>query len=65
MRFVFAPFELDPARRSLTAAGEPVAISERQLDVLLLLVARAGQIVSKDDLLQAGWKDVDTASASP
>lgn len=33
-------------------------MSERQLDVLLLLVARAGQIVSKDDLLQAGWKDV-------
>jgi len=35
-----------------------VAISERQLDVLLLLVAHAGQIISKDDLLQAGWKDV-------
>ena len=57
-RFVFEPFELDSARRRLTASGEPVAISERQLDVLLLLVARAGQIISKDDLLQAGWKDV-------
>ena len=57
-RFVFEPFELDPARRRLTASGEPLAISERQLDVLLLLVARAGQIISKDDLLQVGWKDV-------
>ena len=57
-RFAFEPFELDPTRRRLTASGEPVAISERQLDVLLLLVARAGQIVSKDDLLQVGWKDV-------
>ncbi|HEY3042985.1 MAG TPA: winged helix-turn-helix domain-containing protein [Vicinamibacterales bacterium] len=57
-RFIFEPFELDPARRRLTASGEPVAISERQLDVLLLLVARAGQIISKDDLLQVGWKDV-------
>src|ERR1700730_13525595 len=57
-RFVFEPFELDPARRRLAASGAPVAISERQLDVLLLLVTRAGQIVSKDDLLQAGWKDV-------
>ena len=57
-RFVFEPFELDAARRRLTVSGEPVAISERQLDVLLLLVARAGQIVSKDDLLQAGWNDV-------
>ena len=55
---MFEPFELDAARRRLTAFGEPAAISDRQLDVLLLLVARAGQIVSKDDLLEAGWKEV-------
>jgi len=58
VRFVFDRFEIDPARRRLTAAGEPVAVSDRQFDVLLLLVARAGQIISKDDLLEAGWKDV-------
>ncbi len=57
-RFVFEPFELDSARRRLTVSGEPVAVSERQLDVLLLLLARAGQIIAKDDLLQAGWGDV-------
>jgi DNA-binding winged helix-turn-helix (wHTH) protein len=57
-RFTFAPFELDPARRRLIASGEPLAISDRQLDVLVLLVERAGQIVSKDDLIHAGWKDV-------
>src|SRR5262245_40492268 len=57
-RFVFEPFELDPARRRLLVAGEPVAISDRQLDVLSLLVQRAGQIVSKDELILAGWKDV-------
>ena len=47
-----------PSGGALARAGEPVVISDRQLDVLLLLVGRAGQIVSKDDLLQAGWKDV-------
>jgi DNA-binding winged helix-turn-helix (wHTH) protein len=57
-RFAFSQFELDATRRRLTAAGEPLAISDRQLDILALLVARAGQIVAKDDLLQAGWKDV-------
>jgi DNA-binding winged helix-turn-helix (wHTH) protein len=56
--FVFEPFEVDPLRRRLTSGGEPVAISDRHLDVLLMLVGRAGQIVSKDDLLEAGWKDV-------
>src|SRR5262252_9509981 len=58
VRFVFEPFELDAARRRLTVSGEPAAMSDRQLDILLVLVARAGEIVSKDDLLQAGWKDV-------
>ena len=58
VRFIFGRFELDPTRRRLISSGEPVAISDRQLDVLLVLVARAGQIVSKEDLLQAGWKDV-------
>lgn len=58
LRFAFSQFELDLPRRRLTAAGEPLAVSDRQLDILALLVARAGQIVPKDDLLQAGWKDV-------
>src|SRR5262249_39150421 len=58
VRFVFDAFELDPAGRRLTASGQPLAISDRQLEVLHLLVARAGQIVSKDDLLQVGWRDV-------
>jgi DNA-binding winged helix-turn-helix (wHTH) protein/Tfp pilus assembly protein PilF len=58
LRFGFEPFELHPAKRRLIVGGEPVAMSDRHLDVLTLLVARAGQIVSKDDLIQAGWKDV-------
>jgi DNA-binding winged helix-turn-helix (wHTH) protein len=64
VRFTFGPFELDPGRRRLTANSEPVAASERQLDVLLLLVLRAGQIVTKDDLIEAGWKDVAVSDNS-
>jgi DNA-binding winged helix-turn-helix (wHTH) protein len=56
--FVFGPYELDPVRRRLSASGEPVSVSDRQLDVLLLLVARAGQIVAKQDLIEAAWRDV-------
>ena len=62
--FVFEPYALDPARRRLTKSGEPVAISERQLDVLLRLVAQAGQIVAKDDLIAAAWRDVAVADNS-
>jgi DNA-binding winged helix-turn-helix (wHTH) protein len=62
--FHFEQFELDPARRRLARSGEPVAVSDRQLDILLLLVARAGQIIGKDDLVQAGWKDVAVSDNS-
>ena len=62
--FVFEPFALDPARRRLTKSGEPVAVSERQLDVLLRLVAQAGQVVAKDDLISAAWQDVAVADNS-
>ena len=62
--FVFEPFALDPARRRLTKSGEPVAVSERQLDVLSRLVAQAGQIVAKDDLIAAAWQDVAVADNS-
>jgi DNA-binding winged helix-turn-helix (wHTH) protein len=62
--FAFGRFELDAGRRLLTYDGEPVAVSDRQLDVLLLLVARAGQIVPKDDLVQAGWKEVAVSDNS-
>lgn len=56
--YVFGPFEFDPGRRRLVSAGELLALSDRQCAVLHLLVAKAGHIVSKDDLLNAGWNDV-------
>src|SRR6187401_2332766 len=62
--FVFEPFELHPARRRLMKSGEPLAVSERQMDVLLRLVAQAGQIIAKDDLIAAAWQDVAVADNS-
>lgn len=54
----FDRYELDGARRRLSVANEPVAISDRQLDVLTVLAEHAGRIVSKDDLIHAAWQDV-------
>jgi DNA-binding winged helix-turn-helix (wHTH) protein len=62
--FVFEPFALDPARRRLTKAGEPVTVSDRQLEILLRLVAQPGQIIAKDDLIAAAWQDVAVADNS-
>jgi DNA-binding winged helix-turn-helix (wHTH) protein len=51
-------FEVDPVAHRLLRNGDHVPIPERHFDVLLLLVSRAGNIVSKDALIEAAWKDV-------
>lgn len=62
--YVFGACQLDPRARTLLRDGQPVDLRRRQFDVLLLLVERAGQVVSKDDLLKAGWRDVLVTDSS-
>jgi DNA-binding winged helix-turn-helix (wHTH) protein len=53
--FTFGPFLLDPLRRCLTRQGEPVKLTPTRFDTLLYLVANAGRLVEKDELLAAVW----------
>lgn len=54
----FGPFRLDPRSRSLTRDGVPVALGERACDVLAVLAAADGQLVTKDTLLNKVWSRV-------
>jgi DNA-binding winged helix-turn-helix (wHTH) protein len=56
--FGFGSFELDPETRRLARAGEAITLGDRHLSVLLHLVTNAGHVISKDDLIAAGWGDV-------
>ena len=51
----FGPFALDPTNRELRKRGHLVRLRPQQLDVLLLLVERAGQIVSREEIHQHIW----------
>lgn len=51
----FASFELQPDQRRLLVDGRPLALGPRAFDVLLALVERAGQLVSKNQLLDLVW----------
>jgi DNA-binding response OmpR family regulator len=53
---------IDPARRRVTWAGQPVALSPREFAVLAALARRAGSVMSKDELLHAVWGDEHAAS---
>ena len=53
--YQFKGFELDPAEHRLLSEGKPVALTPKVFDTLVLLVQRAGHIVSKDELLRTLW----------
>src|SRR5271166_4528285 len=52
---LFGPFRLLPAQRLLLHAGEPVRLGSRALDILLALLDRPGELVTKDDLISRVW----------
>ena len=51
----FGPFNLFPRQRLLLEAGKPVDIGSRALDILLALVERPGELLSKDELISRAW----------
>lgn len=51
----FGPFELDCDNRELRKRGVAVKLQPQQLSVLLMLVQRAGQIVSRDEIQEHIW----------
>lgn len=55
--FRFGPFRLDVDRRLLWRGSALVPLRPRVFDTLLALARRAGDVVSKDELLDAVWPD--------
>lgn len=54
----FGPFRLYAAQRLLEKAGSPLNLSARALDILIVLIERAGKVVSKKSLMARVWPDV-------
>ena len=51
----FGPFRLDADAKILFRGAEPVALGQRAVALLQVLVERAGAPVSKDTLIEAAW----------
>lgn len=54
----FGPFSLDPGRRLLMKDGAPVVLGARTLDMLIALLSRPNEAISKRDLMAVVWPDV-------
>jgi two-component system OmpR family response regulator len=52
---VAGDLEVDPASRGVTRAGRRIALSAREFAVLEFLMRRAGQVVSRSELIEHVW----------
>ncbi|MEI9985404.1 MAG: winged helix-turn-helix domain-containing protein [Aliidongia sp.] len=55
--YEFGPFRLLASRHALLRDGRAVRLGSRALEILLLLVENAGDLVGKEALLQRVWPD--------
>lgn len=62
--FLFGPFRLSVSERLLTKHGVPVRMGGRPLDLLIALVARPNEIVSKKELMAEVWPDARVEEGS-
>jgi adenylate cyclase len=51
----FGPFHLLVGLRLLLANGEPIQLGSRAIDLLLALLRRRGQVITKDELMAEAW----------
>ena len=62
--YEFGPFQVDAEKETLLRAGEPVALTPKTFQVLLVLVRNSQEIVTKDNLLKAVWPDTFVEEAN-
>src|SRR5580698_7013184 len=53
----FGPFRIDLEQRILLRDRQPVPLSPKAFDLLLVLTQHGGQMVLKDDLMKTLWPD--------
>lgn len=63
-QYRFGPYLLDPSRRLLTRGSDPVPLTARAFDVLLVLIEQSGRTVEKDELLRRVWPDTVVEEAN-
>ena len=55
--FEFGEFRLDTSEHLLVRDGQPVPLTPKAFEMLVLLVAKSGRLVEKDELIKRLWPD--------
>ena len=62
--YEFGPFRVDPEKETLLREGEPVALTPKTFQILLVLIRHNEEVVTKDDLMKAVWPDTFVEEAN-
>jgi DNA-binding winged helix-turn-helix (wHTH) protein/tetratricopeptide (TPR) repeat protein len=62
--YEFGPIQIDPRTRTIGRNGQIVPCPYRSFDVLLLLLQRRGELLSKGELLSRIWPDTHVEEAN-
>src|SRR5690242_16155029 len=62
--FVFGQFRMDVAQRALWQNGQPVSLTPKEFDTLLVLVESSGQLVGKETIFSRVWPDTFVGDSS-
>jgi eukaryotic-like serine/threonine-protein kinase len=62
--YEFGPFRVDPEKETLLRAGEPVPLTPKTFQILLVLVRHSKEVVTKDDLMKMVWPDTFVEEAN-
>src|SRR5262245_44088805 len=62
--YKFGPFRLDAGERALFRDNQPVSLTPKAFDTLLLLVENSGHILEKENMLRSIWQDTFVEEAN-
>src|SRR6266540_5368551 len=62
--YEFGPFSIDPAERALLRDGQPVPLTPKTFDLLLVLIENSGHLLEKDELMQRLWPNAVVEEAN-
>src|SRR6185436_15907070 len=56
-RYAFGDLNVDAGRFRVEREGRPVVLEPKAFDLLVLLISRQGQVVTKQEILERIWAD--------
>ena len=62
--YEFGPFQVDPDQQILRRENQPIAITPKTFETLLILIRHSREVVTKNDLMKALWPDAFVEEAN-